>query len=211
MITVVLADDHPVVRAGMAQVLVADDDIEIVAEASHGGEAIAAAREHRPDVVLMDLRMPEVDGVTAISELVRTDPHIRVLVLTTYDTDDLIVGAVEAGAVGYLLKDTDPATLRDAVRRAARGETVLSPPVAARLVGQLRRPDATSLTARELEILGLVAEGFTNADIAAQLHVGRATVKTHLAHVFDKLGVSDRTAAVATAFRQGILSPPSRD
>lgn len=211
MIRVILADDHPIVRAGMGQVLAADGDIDVVAEAGDGREAVNVARRERPDVVLMDLRMPVLDGVSAIAELTAADPDVRVLVLTTYDTDDLIVGAVEAGAVGYLLKDTEPATLRDAVRSAARGDTVLSPPVAARLVGQLRQQGPTALTARELEILRLVADGRTNAEIAEQLHVGRATVKTHLAHVFDKLGVSDRTAAVAAAFRQGILSPPERE
>jgi DNA-binding NarL/FixJ family response regulator len=211
VIRVVLADDHPIVRAGMGQVLAADGDIDVVAEAGDGQEAVVTTRRERPDVVLMDLRMPVLDGVSAIAELVAGDPEVRVLVLTTYDTDDLIVGAVEAGAIGYLLKDTEPATLRDAVRSAARGETVLSPPVAARLVEQLRQPDPTSLTNRELEILRLVADGHTNAEIAEGLHVGRATVKTHLAHVFDKLGVSDRTAAVAAAFRKGILSPPERE
>lgn len=209
MIRVVLADDHPVVRAGMRQVVCADGDVDVVAEAGDGKEAVDVARRERPDVVLMDLRMPVLDGVGAISELARTDPDIGVLVLTTYDTDDLIVGAVEAGAVGYLLKDTEPAVLRDAVRRAAAGETVLSPPVAARLVGQMRAPTPTQLTPRELEILTLVADGLTNAQIAARLHVGRATVKTHLLHVFDKLDVNDRTAAVVTAFKKGILAPPS--
>lgn len=208
MIRVVLVDDHPVVRAGMRQVVTADGDVDVVAEAADGAEGVAIARRDRPDVVLMDLRMPVLDGVGAITELARTDPDIKVLVLTTYDTDDLIVGAVEAGAVGYLLKDTEPAVLRDAVRKAAAGETVLSPPVAARLVGQMRAPAPTQLTPRELEILTLVADGLTNAQIAERLHVGRATVKTHLLHVFDKLGVNDRTAAVVTAFKQGIITPP---
>lgn len=208
MIRVLLADDHPVVRAGIAQIVTADADIEVVAEAADGREAVLAASRERPDVVLMDLRMPVLDGVGAIAELARVTPDVRVLVLTTYDTDDLIVGAVEAGAIGYLLKDTEPAALRDAVRQAAAGQTVLSAPIASRLVQQLRQPTATSLTPREREILTLVADGLSNAEIAARLHVGRATVKTHLLHVFDKLGVNDRTAAVVTALRRGMITPP---
>ncbi|MEO1061260.1 MAG: response regulator transcription factor [Actinomycetota bacterium] len=209
MITVVLVDDHPIVRAGIRQVVEADGDVEVIAEAGDGAEAVTVVRRTRPDVVLMDLRMPDLDGVSATQRLRADLPDTQVLVLTTYDTDDLIVQAVEAGAVGYLLKDTEPDDLRGAIRRAAAGETVLSPPVAARLVQRLRAPDPTTLTPRELEILGQVAEGRTNAEIAEALHVGRATVKTHLLHIFDKLGVNDRTAAVATAFRRGILTPPS--
>ncbi len=208
MIRVVLADDHPVVRAGIGQIVASDGDIEVVAEAANGLEARDLARRELPDVVLMDLRMPELDGVGAITALAEAVPEVRVLVLTTYDTDDLSVGAVEAGAVGYLLKDTEPAALRDAVRRAAAGETVLSAPIASRLVRQMRQTSQVSLTPREREILTLVAEGMTNAEIATRLFVGRATVKTHLLHVFDKLGVNDRTAAVVTALRDGIISPP---
>lgn len=208
MIRVVLADDHPVVRAGIGQIITADGDIEIVAEAANGQDAVNLARRERPDVVLMDLRMPVLDGVGAIKALAAAAPEVHILVLTTFDTDDLIVSAVEAGAIGYLLKDTEPSALRDAVREAARGETVLSAPVASRLVQQLRQPTAAALTPREREILKLVAEGMTNAEIAANLHVGRATVKTHLLHVFEKLGVNDRTAAVVTALKRGIITPP---
>ncbi|MEQ8842038.1 MAG: response regulator transcription factor [Acidimicrobiales bacterium] len=208
MIRVVLADDHPVVRAGIAQIITAEGDIDVIAEAADGREAVTIAVREQPDVVLMDLRMPELDGVGAIAELATSAPKVRVLVLTTYDTDDLIVGAVEAGAIGYLLKDTQPSELRDAVREAAAGHTVLSAPVASRIVQQMRQTKSVSLTPREREILALVAEGMNNAEIAALLHVGRATVKTHLLHAFDKLGVSDRTAAVVTALRQGIISPP---
>ncbi len=208
MIRVVLADDHPVVRAGIGQIVTADGDIEVVAQAANGREAVDVARRERPDVVLMDLRMPVLDGVGAIAELATDAPEVRVLVLTTYDTDDLIVGAVEAGAIGYLLKDTEPEALRDAVRQAATGETVLSAPIASRLVRQMRRATSVTLTPREREILTLVADGLNNAEIAARLHVGRATVKTHLLHVFEKLDVNDRTAAVVTALKQGIISPP---
>ncbi|MFN3220179.1 MAG: response regulator [Acidimicrobiales bacterium] len=208
MIRVVLADDHPVVRAGIGQIVTADGDIEVIAEAANGREAVTIAVRERPDVVLMDLRMPELDGVGAITELAAAAPEVNVLVLTTYDTDDQIVGAVEAGAIGYLLKDTEPDALRDAVRQAAVGQSVLSAPVASRLVRQMRQTTSVALTPREREILTLVADGLTNADIATRLHVGRATVKTHLLHVFDKLGVNDRTAAVVTALKQGIISPP---
>ncbi len=208
MIRVVLADDHPVVRAGIGQIVTADGDIDVVAEAANGREAVDVTRRERPDVVLMDLRMPVLDGVGAIAELADVAPDVRVLVLTTYDTDDLIVGAVEAGAIGYLLKDTEPDALRDAVRRAAKGETVLSAPIASRLVRQMRQTTSVALTPREREILTLVADGLNNTEIAARLHVGRATVKTHLLHVFEKLGVNDRTAAVVTALKQGIISPP---
>lgn len=208
MIRVVLADDHPVVRAGIAQIVTADGDIEVVAEAANGREAVTIAVRQQPDVVLMDLRMPELDGVGAIAELATSAPEVRVLVLTTYDTDDLIVGAVEAGAIGYLLKDTEPGELRDAVRRAAAGQTALSAPIASRLVRQVRQTTSVTLTPREREILALVADGLSNADIASRLYVGRATVKTHLAHIFEKLGVNDRTAAVVTALKRGIISPP---
>ena len=208
MIRVVLADDHPVVRAGIGQIVTADGDIVVVGEAANGREAVTIAVREQPDVVLMDLRMPELDGVGAIAELATAAPEVRVLVLTTYDTDDLIVGAVEAGAIGYLLKDTEPGELRDAVRQAADGQTTLSAPIASRLVQQVRRTSSTTLTPREREILTLVAEGLNNAEIAGRLHVGRATVKTHLLHVFEKLGVNDRTAAVVTALKQGIISPP---
>ena len=208
MIRVVLADDHPVVRAGIGQIVTADGDIDVIAEAPNGREAVAIAVREQPDVVLMDLRMPELDGVGAIAELATSAPAVRVLVLTTYDTDDLIVGAVEAGAVGYLLKDAEPGELRDAVRQAAAGHTVLSVPIASRLVQQMRQTASVTLTPREREILALVADGLTNAEIAARLHIGRATVKTHLMHVFEKLGVNDRTAAVVTALKQGIISPP---
>jgi DNA-binding NarL/FixJ family response regulator len=208
MIRVVLADDHPVVRAGIGQIVTADGDISVIAEAANGREAVTLALREQPDVVLMDLRMPELDGVGAIAELAISAPAIRVLVLTTYDTDDLIVGAVEAGAIGYLLKDAEPGELRDAVRQAAAGQTALSAPIASRLVQQVRQTSSTTLTPREREILTCVADGLNNAEIAARLHVGRATVKTHLLHVFEKLGVNDRTAAVVTALRQGIISPP---
>ena len=202
MIRVVLVDDHPVVRSGLAGLLGGEPDIEVVGEASDGREGVDLAVSLRPDVVLMDLRMPVMDGVEATSLIVAIDGP-RVLVLTTYDTDADILRAVEAGATGYLLKDTPRDELVDAVRAASRGETVLAAPLAAKLMRQVRSND--QLTPREIEVLGLVSRGMSNGDIAQELFIGEATVKTHLLHVFDKLGVSDRTAAVTTAMRAGIL------
>lgn len=204
MIRVLLVDDHPIVRSGLAGLLTPEPDMLVVGEANDGGEAVRLANELRPDVVLMDLRMPVLDGVGATERLATEVPSTRVLVLTTYDTDSDIVRAVEAGATGYLLKDTPRDELVDAVRRAAHGETVLAPPVAARLLRRVRNP-GTELTPRELEVLAEVARGRSNAEIGARLFVGEATVKTHLLHVFAKLGVSDRTAAVTLAIERGLL------
>jgi DNA-binding NarL/FixJ family response regulator len=206
-VRLLLADDHPVVRAGLAGMLAAEPDLEIVGEAADGAEACALARELRPDVVLMDLRMPGVDGVSATAVISAELPETRVLVLTTYDTDADIVRAVEAGATGYLLKDTPRRQLADAVRAAARGETVLAPTAAATLLTRMRTPAAPQavLTARETQVLALVGEGRTNADIGRELFISEATVKTHLIRVFTKLGVDDRTAAVTVAMRRGLL------
>ncbi|MGZ4546661.1 MAG: response regulator, partial [Blastococcus sp.] len=201
---VLVVDDHPVVRGGVVGWLAAQPDIDVVGEAGDGLEALAAVAEHTPDVVLMDLRMPRMDGVTATGRITAAHPGVRVLVLTTYDTDADIVRAVEAGATGYLLKDTPLAQLADAVRAAARGETVLAPPVAARLVSRMRAPAVDAPTARELEVLAGVARGLTNADIGRELFIGEATVKTHLLRVFAKLGVDDRTRAVLVAVERGL-------
>ncbi|MGZ4538408.1 MAG: response regulator [Blastococcus sp.] len=205
---VLVVDDHPVVRGGVVGWLAAQPDIDVVGEAGDGLEALAAVAEHTPDVVLMDLRMPRMDGVTATGRITAAHPGVRVLVLTTYDTDADIVRAVEAGATGYLLKDTPLAQLADAVRVAARGETVLAPPVAARLVSRMRAPAVDAPTARELEVLAGVARGLTNADIGRELFIGEATVKTHLLRVFAKLGVDDRTRAVLVAVERGLLPGP---
>ena len=205
-VRVLIVDDHPVVRDGLRGMLQAQADLEVVAEAADGHQALAAVARHHLDVVLMDLRMPELDGVEA-TRRIRTDhPNVKVLVLTTYDTDADILHAIEAGATGYLLKDAPRDQLFSAVRAAARGETVLAPSVAARLADSVRsRPDHEQLTARELDVLRLVADGLTNRAIAGRLHVSEATVKTHLVHSYAKLGVDDRTAAVMAALERGLL------
>jgi DNA-binding NarL/FixJ family response regulator len=207
-VRVLVVDDHPVVRGGVVGWLAAQPDIDVVAEAADGLEALAAVASSSPDVVLMDLRMPRMDGVAAIERISAAHPEVRVLVLTTYDTDADIVRAVEAGATGYLLKDTPLPQLADAVRAAARGETVLAPPVAARLVSRMRAPGVEAPTTRELEVLAGVARGLTNAEIGRELFIGEATVKTHLLRVFAKLGVDDRTRAVMVAVERGLLPSP---
>ncbi|HEX9279350.1 MAG TPA: response regulator transcription factor [Gemmatimonadales bacterium] len=205
-IRLLVADDHPVVRDGLRGMLAGQPDLEVVGEAADGAEAVALAPRLRPDVVLMDLRMPGMDGVDAIRKLRTSFPDARILVLTTFDTDTDVVRAIEAGATGYLLKDTPREELVRAIRAAARGEAVLAPAVATKLLGQMRAPaPAGALSARELEVLELVARGATNREAGAKLFISEATVKTHLLHVFEKLGVSDRTAAVTTAIERGLL------
>jgi DNA-binding NarL/FixJ family response regulator len=206
VISVVLVDDHPVVRVGLRGMLEVADDLRVIGEAGSGDEALVLVAALRPDVVLMDLRMPGTDGVAATARIAEQYPTVRVLVLTTYDTDADILRAVEAGATGYLLKDTPINTLVDAIRAAARGETVLAPPVAARLVTRMRAPVAEQLTPREQEVLRLVARGLSNVEIGRALFIGEATVKTHLLRAFAKLGVNDRTAAVTVAIARGIIT-----
>ena len=210
MIRILVADDHPVVRAGLCALLSDEPGLTVVGEAGDGEEAVRLARRLCPDVVLMDLQMPRLDGAAATAQITTSLPDVRVLVLTTYDTDVDILRAVEAGAAGYLLKDAPRGALGDAVRAAARGETVIAPRVAAKLVTRVRAPRPGALTARELEVLRLVARGMTNADIGRALFIGEATVKTHLLRIFGKLGVDDRTAAVTTAIEHGILPAPGR-
>ncbi|GIW28644.1 MAG: DNA-binding response regulator [Meiothermus sp.] len=204
-IRILLVDDHPVVRAGLSGLLSSQPDFRVVGEASNGLEALSLLEQIGADVVLMDLRMPQMDGVTAIRQIRARFPRVQILVLTTYDTDSEIVRAVEAGATGYLLKDVPREELFRAVRLCARGEAVLSPPVAARLLGRMRGSAEETLSVRELEVLALVAKGFSNKEIARKLKISEATVKTHLLHAFDKLGVDDRTAAVTVALERGIL------
>jgi DNA-binding NarL/FixJ family response regulator len=203
-IRLLIVDDHPIVRGGIRGMFNGDPQFEVLGEAANGAQAVDLARALGPDVILMDLRMPGMDGVTAIKELVRVGVTARVLVLTTYDTDRDVLPAIEAGATGYLLKDTDRDELVHAIRTAARGEAVLSPSVATRLLGQVRTP-LDALSARELEVLKLIADGTTNREAATRLFISEATVKSHLLHIYTKLGVNDRAAAVAEAFRRGLL------
>jgi DNA-binding NarL/FixJ family response regulator len=204
-VRVLIADDHPMVRSGLRQMLETTDDMDVVGEAVTGTDAVRAAGRLGPDVVLMDLRMPELDGVAATAEIRRRHPDIHVLVVTTYDTDADIFAAIDAGARGYLLKEARRDELALAVHAAARGETTLAPTIASRVLDQMRGTDPTALTRREIEVLRLVADGQRNRDIARDLHIGEATVKSHLLHIFEKLGVDDRTRAVTVALERGIL------
>ncbi|GGY79660.1 DNA-binding response regulator [Streptomyces nitrosporeus] len=207
-ITLVLVDDHPVVRDGLRGMFTSAPGFRVLGEAADGVAAVGLVLELDPDVVLMDLRMPGGGGVAAIAELTRRGARSRVLVLTTYDTDSDTLPAIEAGATGYLLKDAPRDELFTAVRAAAEGRTVLSPAVASRLVTRVRTPAGPAgeaLSAREREVLALVARGTSNREIAAVLFISEATVKTHLTHVFAKLGAKDRAAAVAVGYERGIL------
>ena len=205
-VRVVVADDHPVVRAGITTLLGIDPDVEVIGEASDGAEAVELARTLGPDVVLMDLQMPLMDGVGATRHIQAEAPGVHVLILTTYDSDQSIVEAVEAGASGYLLKDTEPEVLLAGIKAAAAGETVLAPEVAAKLMARMRAPKPPELTSRELDVIDRVARGGTNAAIAVDLAISEATVKTHLIHIFQKLAVDDRTAAVTRALELGLIS-----
>lgn len=205
-IRVVVADDHPIVRQGVVALLEDEGDIEVVADVADGRAALSAVLAEEPDVVLMDLRMPGMDGVEATRAVRERRPEVAVLVVTTYDTDEAIVRAVEAGAAGYMLKDSPTEDLVDAVRRAAAGETVLAPPITKRLAERERNVSPDALTSREIDVLREVANGNTNAEIAERLFISEATVKTHLIHIYGKLAVSDRAAAVARAYEKGFLS-----
>jgi DNA-binding NarL/FixJ family response regulator len=235
MIGLLIVDDHPVVRDGLSGMFASARDFTVLGQAGDGAEAVRLAQALQPDVILMDLRMPGMDGVTAIAELARRGCTARVLVLTTYDTDSYVLSAIEAGAAGYLLKDAPREELLRAVRAAAHGDAVLAPSVAARLMSKIRSPGGVgepgaatgtpaatgasasagnpltpgpeAISARELEVLELVAAGTTNREAAARLFISEATVKTHLLHIYAKLGVSDRAAAVAEAFNRGLLTP----
>ena len=208
-IRIIVADDHPIVRAGIVGLLETAPGHEIVGEAADGAEAVELAAVEHPDLVLMDLRMPGVDGASATASIVAARHGTRVLVLTTYETDDHILAAIEAGASGYLLKAAPQAEILAGIRAVAAGETVLAPSIAAKLVSRVRADAASvalpALSPREREVLSLVAAGRSNPEIARTLHIGEATVKTHLLHVFEKLGVNDRTRAVTRAMELGLL------
>ncbi|MFD8275095.1 response regulator [Streptomyces flaveolus] len=207
-IRVIVVDDHTVMRAGVVALLAGEDGIDIVGEAADGRAALDLVERHAPDVALIDLRMPVLDGVGTTTEIVARYPRTRVLILTTYDTDQDIERGVEAGAIGYLLKDTTREQLADAIHAAARGETVLAPRVAEKLIARMRRPVQDPLTARETDVLGAVADGLTNAEIGRRLVISEATVKTHLLRLFAKLDVNDRTRAVVVAMERGLLRRP---
>jgi DNA-binding NarL/FixJ family response regulator len=205
-IRLLIVDDHPVVRDGLRGIFAGTPEFEVVGEAGNGREAVELAEGLRADVVLMDLRMPEMGGVEAIRKLRETVPAVSVLVLTTYDTDDDVLLAIEAGAIGYLLKDAPREELMRAVRAAFQGDAVLAPSVARRLIGQVRRPAQEGLSERELDVLRLIAGGASNREAAAQLFISESTVKTHLLHIYEKLGVRDRAAAVSEAYKRHLLS-----
>ncbi len=207
MIRVVVADDHPIVRSGIVALLQTAEDVEVVGEASTGEDAVALALAESPDVVLMDLRMPGIDGDEATARIVSERPETRVLILTTYESDDSILTAIEAGASGYLLKAAPQEEILAGLRSVARGEVALGPRIAALLVNRVKSP-TPNLSPRERQVLALVAEGNSNGAIAASLFLSEATVKTHLLHVFEKLGVSDRTRAVTKAMEFGLLQQP---
>jgi len=204
-IRVIIADDHPVVRIGLRGMLETQADIEVVGEAENGKQAVSLAAKLEPDVVLMDLQMPELDGASATEQIRTRLSQTHVLVLTTYDTDADITRAIGAGAIGYLLKDAPRDDLLHAIRAASRGESVLTPSVASRVMERMRAPSHTTLSDREIEVLTKVADGKSNKEIAQTLFISGATVKTHLIHIFSKLGVDDRTAAVTIALERGVL------
>jgi DNA-binding NarL/FixJ family response regulator len=209
-IRVLIADDHAVVREGVQAMLATQPDLDVVAEADTGAAAVATVASDPPDVVLMDLQMPELDGPAAIARIRTAHPGVHVLVLTTYGTDADITAAIDAGAIGYLLKDCGREQLFSAIRAAARGESVLSPAVATRVVDRMRPDTRHALSVREIEVLTAVARGHSNREVARALHVSEATVKTHLLHIYAKLDVADRTAAVTTALGRGIIRLSAR-
>ena len=205
VVRVLIADDHPVVRSGIKGMLEPDPGFEVVGQAASGQEAVALSLREHPDVVLMDLQMPGLDGAAATAQIKAQRPETQVVVLTTYGTDADIVRAIDAGAVGYLLKDAPHEEITRAVRAAARGESMLAPAIAQRLMQRVRSPAGDSLSPREIEVLQLAARGLSNTEIAKELFVSATTAKAHLVHIYAKLGVNDRTAAVTTALERGII------
>ncbi|MFC0672972.1 response regulator [Brachybacterium hainanense] len=218
MIRVLVVDDQDLVRAGVVATLATQEDLQVVGEAADGAQAVRASARTQPDVVLLDVRMPVLDGIAATHRILQAAPRTRILVLTTFDADELVHAALRAGACGYLVKDAPVAELVGAVRAAARGDSVLSPAITARLVEQLLAapppaaadtvPEAaTSLTEREIEIVRLLADGLSNAEIGASVHLSEATVKTHVGRVLAKLGLRDRLQVAVWAHRTGLARP----
>lgn len=216
MIRVLIADDQELVRAGFRMILEVQDDIEVVAEAGDGAAAVEAARTLDPDVVLMDVRMPDTDGIEATRRLAAAGLRARVLMLTTFDTDEYVYEAMRAGASGFLLKNAPPAELVSALRATARGDAQLAPAIVRRMVqefvrrpppGMTRPPALAELTARELHVLQHLARGLSNAEIAAELFLGEATVRTHVSRILSKLDLRDRTQAVVIAYESGLVKP----
>jgi DNA-binding NarL/FixJ family response regulator len=216
VIRVLIADDQELVRAGFRMILELQDDIEVIGEAGDGAEAVEAARTLDPDVVLMDVRMPDTDGIEATRRLAIAGLRVRVLMLTTFDADEYVYEAMRAGASGFLLKNAPPAELVSAVRATARGDAQLAPAIVRRMVEEFvrrpapgtTRPDAlAALTARELDVLKLLARGMTNTEIAAELFLGEATVRTHVSRILSKLDLRDRTQAVVIAYETGLVKP----
>lgn len=205
MIRVLVADDHPVVRHGLCTMLEIEDDIVVVGRAADGEEAVAQARETRPDIILLDVQMPNVDGIEALRRIRAEDPEARVIVLTTYRDEDYVFPSLQAGARGYLLKDASREELADAIRKVAAGESLLDPQVAEAVSNRPARTEST-LTSRELEVLGLMAEQQSNAQIAERLFVSENTVKTHVSNILAKLECSDRSGAVLTAWKRRLIS-----
>lgn len=204
-IKIIVADDHPVVRSGLRALLSSQPDFEIVGEANNGEEAAKLAISLAPDLILMDLQMPIVDGFGAIQLIRDKLPQANILVLTTYDTDSDILPALKAGAIGFLLKDTPPEQLFQAIRSAASGEMALGPRVAEKVTQRLTNSSKNALSSREIEVLELAAQGNTNKAIAKKLFITEATVKSHFVHIFSKLGVTDRTGAVTEAVKKKII------
>ena len=213
MIKILIADDHLIIRQGLRLILETENDLELVGEASDGNEALSLCQKLRPDVVLMDLRMPNMDGLTAIEKLRVEQPNIAVVILTTFNEDDLMFRGLQAGAHGYLLKDTDRNTLFDTIRAAARGETLLKPEIMARVLShtnasstiEIKATGLMNLTEREQEVLEAVARGERSKEIAVQLGISERTIKAHLASIYNKLGVDSRAAAIAVAAQRGLL------
>jgi len=210
MIKILIADDHLIIRQGLQLILETENDFELVGEASDGNEAISLCKKLKPDVVLMDLRMPNMDGLTAIEKLRVEQPNIAVVILTTFNEDELMLRGLQAGARGYLLKDTDRVTLFDTIRAAARGETLLKPEIMARVLSQantLKKEshEPINLTDRELEVLAAVARGERSKEVASHLGISERTIKAHLASIYNKLGVDSRAAAIAVAAQKGLL------